>query len=158
MAIAPFACLVAASDWPDPVERSLWVPSGAYDMVRSASGDVYALSYKLNLCHPANEYLGGLVGQMNALGWRRQEFNPFNPNLRTNHARRAGGVWDLYHNRPDGYDVLQWIDDWEDAGKNVARYCLRYKVVNKDFQNACTLEVTATYFPAHVIEDLGTGE
>ncbi len=149
-----FICRSATSDWPERIERTLWVPSEAYKVMRNASQGVYSVSYKLDLCQPADSFLAGMVKQMKALGWSRLEFDPYNPGLKLNHAKQPGGLWDRYHHRPDGYNILQWIDDWEDSKKNVVRYCLRYRAINNDFRNACTLEVIVSYFPANMMQGL----
>ncbi len=143
---------MAASAWPREIEKALWVPEGAYEVDRRAQSGVYSVSYKLNLCQPAESFISGMKRHMKRLSrWKRLDFDPYNPGLKLNHAREPVGRWDIYHHGPDGNDVMQWIDDWEDSGKNVVRYCLRYRAMNNGFQNACILEVIVSYLPGQIM-------
>ncbi len=148
-----------ASEWPENISNSMWVPQNAFDIKRNAYplDGVYSVAYKMNLCQPASSFTKGMVSHMTAIGWKRLDEDPFNAGLKLNHARKPHARWDIYHHGPGGYYVMQWMDDWRDPEGNFARYALRFKGERiEDLTEACILEINVLYTPEKRMKEYTT--
>jgi len=84
-----------------------------------------AVSYELQVPHPAQEVIDSLGRQLTQQGWKALETDMLNPSLPTG----ASAGWGSYVDgtkRPDT-NVYQWIGQWQDSQGKVAWYTLRYE-------------------------------
>ena len=106
------------------------------------------------MCWPGEQYIAMVVTHMSRLGWNRLAEDFLNPELKLNWTRKGDIVerWGFFVEK--GKDIYQWIEDWEDAEKNLMRYGLKYKAERKGnvsiTPQTCDLEIIAIFIPKDI--------
>jgi len=149
------SCQKKQPDWPRDIMTSMWVPGEAQKVSYYTLKGTYQVKYKIDECYPAMKVIETIVSEMKTQGWKRLEFDSLNPKIKLNHARASGGMWSDFSDQ-DGNNISQWIEDWEDAQKNVVRYGLRYQTKSKVNENTCSLEVVVIFLPFKILENKGS--
>ncbi len=115
--------------WPEKVKASLFIPQKVKSQEYYELNGTYQTTYKTGVCWPGEQYIDMVVTHMSKHGWHRLDEDFLNPGLKLNWARKGSIFerWGFFVEQ--GKDVYQWIEDWEDADKNLVRYGLKYKTV-----------------------------
>ncbi len=84
-----------------------------------------AVSYELQVPHPAMEVIDSLARQLTQRGWKALETDMANPSL----PAAASAGWGSYVDgtKPRHTYVYEWIGQWQDSQGKVAWYTLRYE-------------------------------
>jgi len=90
-----------------------------------------------------------MVAKMTENKWRRLDYDSLNPQIKLNHARGPGGIWDHLMTE-DGNHIYQWVEEWLDDEGNEVTYGLRYRASFERKEDPCTLEVVVIYLPAEI--------
>ncbi len=153
-AASGFGCQAKVPNWPKDILISLFVPEDAkIDKYYTLQGS-YQVIYSVREPFPGGQYLDNLVHNMSARGWRRLEEDFLNPGLKHSWAR-PGRVEMRYGSWVEGKDkrVFLWIEDWEDAKKNIVRYDIKY-IGREDSKGCVTLEKSATVIAIYIPGEL----
>lgn len=140
-----------APNWPQYVMSSLWVPNNARDVRYYRMADSYQVKYRVDERYPGKIFIKEMINNMNQRGWQRLDYDFLNPKIKASHIKTADGAWDSYVD-VDGTTVAQWIDDWQDTGKNHIRYGLSYRGKNGFSANTSNLEVFAIFITAESVK------
>ena len=141
-------------NWPEKVKTSLFIPQKVKSQEYYELNGTYQTMYKASMCWPGEQYIDMVVTHMSKLGWKRLDEDLLNPGLKLHWAKKGSITqkWGFYVEK--GKDVYQWIEDWEDADKNLVRYGLKYKTEGKGnisiTSETCDLEVAVIFIPKEI--------
>ena len=143
-------CEKSPDSWPPKIKDTLFVPE-KYDYIKYYKLEgTYQVSYKANICWPAEEFINSTVEHMSKWGWRRLEEDYLNPGSKHNWTREKYRQWSFFIDQK-GMDVHQWMDDWEDKDKNIVRYGFRYITKRENntsiTSRTCNLDAFVIYMP-----------
>lgn len=141
-------------NWPEKAKAGLFIPEKAESLEYYALNGTYQTTYKTSTCWPGEQYIDVVITHMSKLGWKRLAEDFLNPELKLNWTRKGDIVerWGFFVEKSK--DVYQWIEDWEDADKNLVRYYLSYKTERKGkvsiTPETCDLDVVAIFIPKEI--------
>jgi len=141
-------------NWPEKAEASLFIPQKIENQKYYELNGTYQTTYKTSACWPGEQYIDTMVAHMVKHGWKRLDEDFLNPGLKPNWARQGDifDRWGFFEEK--GKDVHQWMEDWEDADKNLVRYGLWYRTVRKGnvsiTPQTCDMEVAVIFTPKEI--------
>ena len=149
-----FGCQAKVPNWPSDILSSLFVPVNARTDKYYTLQGTYQVIYTVPEAFPGSQYVKELVNNMSARGWRRLKEDFLNPGLKHSWAR-PGQVEMQFGSWVEGKDkrVYLWMEDWEDAKKNIVRYDIKY-IAREDSKGRITLDKSATIIAIYIPGEL----
>lgn len=126
------------------LHTKIWIDSNAKNFSYNSDLGIRQVTYDIQTCFPASDFINSLVLWMNELGWKRLDEDFLNPQLKLNHTR-GPGLWSHIISN-ENICTYQWIEDWIDTDGNIARYVMTYSENEQALTGTmCKLKVVTVY-------------